>query len=161
MNEFELDELLSEFHPIFPVPISPSNDDIMNLSKRLDHLTIDINTQNLTIELEKMKRRKLRQSVRQLKSEILSLKQTTTQLRADNDLLREQVSTLSSTLFSEIACLTTRVHCCLGRIHQTLIAVVPYVNMPEGEHREVAQVLYEILRVMQLIRVVVQYETYV
>ena len=76
MNEFELDELLSESHPISPIPISSSNDDIMNLSKRLDHLAIDINIENLTLELEKMKRRKIRQSVKQLKSEILSLKQT-------------------------------------------------------------------------------------
>ena len=161
MNEFDLDELLNESHPISPVPISPSNDDIMNLSKRLDHLTIDMNTQNLTIELEKMKRCRLRRSYKQLKSEILSLRQTTTQLQADNDLLREQISTLSSTLFGEIACLTTRVHCCLGRIHQTLIAVVPHIGMPEGEHREIAQVLHEILRAVQLIRVVVQYESYV
>ena len=41
MNEFDLDELLSESHPISPVPISQSNDDIMNFSKRLDHLTIE------------------------------------------------------------------------------------------------------------------------
>jgi len=86
MNEFDLDELLNESHPISPVPISPSNDDIMNLSKRLDHLTIDMNTQNLTIELEKMKQRRLRRSFKQLKSEILSLRQTTTQLQSDNDL---------------------------------------------------------------------------
>ena len=89
MNEFDLDELLSESHPISPVPISPSNDDIMNFSKRLDYLTVNMNTQNLTIELEKMKRRRLRRSFKQLKSEIPSLSQTTTQLQSDNDLLTQ------------------------------------------------------------------------
>ena len=155
MNEFNLDELLSESHPISPVPISLLIDDIMNLSKLLDYLTIDLNTQNLTIEIERMKRRRLRRSFRQLKSEVLSLRHTTIQLQVNNDTLREQISTLSTILFSEIACLTTRVHCCLGLINQVLIVVVPYIGMPEGEHRKIAQILYELLRAVQLIRVVV------
>ena len=148
MTEFSLEEFITEMHPISPMPVFPSNDDVMNLSKRLTHLEVDINTKNIALEIEKMKRRKLRKSVKQLKNEVLIMKQTTTQLRAYNDVLREQLSTLNATLFSEIACLTTRVHCCLGRIHQSLISVVLYVNMSEGEHREVAQVLCEVFRVI-------------
>jgi len=133
----------------------------MNLSKQIDQLTVEVNTQNLTIEIERMKRRKLRRSFRLLKSEVFSLRQTTIQIQTDNNVLKEQISILSTTLFSEIACLTTRVHCCLGRIHQVLIAVVLYIGMPEREHREITQLLYELLRAIQLIKVVIQCEDYV
>ena len=71
MSDFNLDELLIESQPIFPVTVSPSAEDIMNLSKRLDQLTIEVNTQNLTIEIERMKRRRLKRSFRLLKSEVL------------------------------------------------------------------------------------------
>ena len=108
-----------------------------------------------------MKRRRLRRLLNQLKSEVLSLKQTTAQIQVDNNVLKEQVSTLSTALFSEIACLTTRVHCCLGCIHQIMIADVSYIGMPEGEHREIFQLIYELLRAVQLIQVVIQYEDYV
>jgi len=137
MSDFNLDELLIDPQPFFPVTLSLSAVDVMNLSKRIDQLTIEVNTQNLTIEIEQMKRRRLRRSFKLLKSEVLSLKQTTVQIQADNNVLKEQISTLSTTLFSEIACLITRVNCCHGRIHQVLIAVVPYIGMPEGEHREI------------------------
>ena len=76
MTEFSLEELMNEMHPISHIPILPSNDDVMSLSKRLDHLEVDINTQNLELKIEKMKRRKLRKSVKHLKNEILIMKQT-------------------------------------------------------------------------------------
>ena len=146
MSDFNLDELLIDPQPFFPITLSPSAEDVMNLSKRIDQLTIEVNIQNLTIEIERMKRRRLRSLFKLLKSEVLSLKQTTAQIQADNNVLKEQIFILSTTLFSEIACLITRVHCCLGRIHQILIAAVHYIGMPEGEHREIAQLLYELLR---------------
>ena len=74
MNEFQdinLDELLNEPQPLFTVALSSLNEDIMNLSRRIDQLTIKVNTQNLTIELERIKRSRLRRSVNQLKSEVL------------------------------------------------------------------------------------------
>jgi len=126
MSDFNLDELLIDPQPFFPITLSPSAEDVMNLSKRIDQLTIEVNIQNLTIEIERMKRRRLRSLFKLLKSEVLSLKQTTVQIQEDNNVLK--------------------VYCCLGRIHQVLIAVVPYIGMPEGEHREIAQLLYELLR---------------
>ena len=52
MNNFELEELLSESHPISLTPIFPSNDDVVGLGWRVDRLAVGVNTQNLTLELE-------------------------------------------------------------------------------------------------------------
>ena len=83
------------------------------------------------------------------------------QQQAENNILKEQVATLSNTLFSEIACLTARTRCYLSRLHQILIATIPYIVMPAGEHSEISQLLYELLRATQMIRTVVQYDEYV
>jgi len=77
-QDIDLDNLLNDPQPLFPTALSPSTEDIMLLSKRIDHLTIEVNTQNLTIELERMMRRRIRSSIRLLKSDIFSLKQITT-----------------------------------------------------------------------------------
>ena len=74
MNEFDLNNLINDFTQFFPEILLPSTEDVMCLSKKIDQLTIDVNTQNLKIELETLKRRKLRSSIKQVKSEVLSLK---------------------------------------------------------------------------------------
>ena len=71
---------LTECLPFFPEALFPSTDDIMFLSKRFDQLTIDVNTQNLRIEVEKLKRRRLGRLMRQLKGEVLSLRQIVDQV---------------------------------------------------------------------------------
>ena len=161
IDNLEMNNLITESLPFFPEALIPSTDDVMFLSKRVDQLTIDVNTQNLKIELEKLKRCKLGNSLKQLRTEVISLWQVIVQQQAENNILKEQVATLSNTLFSELACLTSRTHCCLSRLHQILIAIVPYIVMPEGEHNENFQLLYELLRAAQMIRTVVQFEKYV
>jgi len=78
INNVDLDNLINDSLPLFPEALLPSTEDIMLLSRKIDRLTIDVNTHNLRIELEKMKRCKLGSSLRQLKSEVLSLKQLIT-----------------------------------------------------------------------------------
>ena len=65
MNEFDLDNLINDFTPFFPEILLPSTEDIM--CYRIDQLTIDVNTQNLKIELETLKRHKLRSSIKYCK----------------------------------------------------------------------------------------------
>ena len=45
----------------------PSTDEVITLSKRIEQLNIDVNTQNLKIEVEKLKRQKLGSTLRQMK----------------------------------------------------------------------------------------------
>jgi len=67
------DNFLNESLPFFPSNLFPSTDDVLALSKQLEQLNLDVNTQNLKIEVEKLKREKIGNSVRQIKIESASL----------------------------------------------------------------------------------------
>jgi len=54
----DFDRLMNESLPLIPVDLFPSTDDMILLNNKIDQLTVDVNTQNLKIELEKLKRRK-------------------------------------------------------------------------------------------------------
>ena len=68
------------------------------------------------------------------------------------------MATLSNTIFSELACLTQRTYCCLGKIHHLLIAAVTRIHMTEAEHNDLSEQAAELLRALQLIRIVIYYE---
>ena len=55
----DFDRLMNESLPLIPVDLFPSTDDMILLNNKIDQLTVDVNTQNLKIELEKFKRLKL------------------------------------------------------------------------------------------------------
>jgi len=158
MSDFNWNDLLNDSVPLFPEPLSLPSEDLIQLSQRLDQLTIDVNTQNIRAELETFKRQQLRRTVKQIKAEVSTLNQIINQQQTENNILREQIATLNITIFSELACLTQRTHCCLGRIHHPLIATIHRINMTEEEHHDLSQQTYELLRALQLIRTVVYYE---
>jgi len=158
MNEFNLNDLLNDSVPLFPEPLSFPTEDLIQLSQRLEQLTVKVKTQNIIIELETLKRQRLRRSFKQIKSEVFTLNQTIVQQQNENAMLREQLATLNTTIFSELACLTQRTHCCLGRIHHLLIVAIPRISMTKAEHNDLSQQASELLHALQLIRTVVYYE---
>ena len=125
----------------------------MFISQRLEQLTIDVNTQNIKLEVETLKRRRLRRSLNQVKNDITSLSQLLAYQTQEQAVLRNEIEILSASINSELACLTQRTHCCMGRIHHLLIATVPRIFMTEAEHNDIAQQVAELLRALQLIRV--------
>ena len=56
MSDFNLNDILNDSIPLFPEPLSLPSEDLIQLSQRLDQLTIDVNTQNIRAELETLKR---------------------------------------------------------------------------------------------------------
>ena len=110
MNDFNVVEFLSEPTPLFPELLALPVEDVVQISQRLDQLTIKMNTFNIKLEPETLKRQRLRRSLNQSKTEILVLNQALTHQNYENIVLREQMATLPSTVFSEIACLTQRTH---------------------------------------------------
>jgi len=52
MTSFNFDDLLNEPFPIFPEPLPTPVEDIVQLSQRLDQLSIEVNTMNIKLELE-------------------------------------------------------------------------------------------------------------
>ena len=63
-DNLDMGNLITESLTFFPEALFPSTDDVMFLSKRIDQLTIYVNTQNLRIEVEKLKRRRLGRSIK-------------------------------------------------------------------------------------------------
>ena len=111
LNSFDMNDLLNQ--PLFPEPVSFPNTDLIFINQRLEQLSIEINTQNIRLELESLKRQRLRRSLKQAKAEITTLNQMLTQMNHEHVTLKDQFATLSNTLFSELACLTQRTHCCV------------------------------------------------
>jgi len=126
----------------------------VQLSQRLDQLSIEVNTINIKLELETIKKRRLRKSLKQSNAEILALKNELTRRNQDNITLNEQIAMMSQTVFSEIACLTQRTHICLGRIHYMMITAVPRIPLTESDHYDLSQQAMELLRALHLLRVV-------
>ena len=120
-----------------------------------------MNTQNLKLEIESLKRRKLNQAIKQLKRESFSSRQLIVQIKDNNNIMKEQIATLSNALYNEIARLTMFTHCCLGRLHHIFISVAPYIRMHAENYHEVAQLLTELLRAIQLLKTNSSYESYV
>jgi len=52
--------------------VTPSYSDLVTVNSRLEHLSLEINTQSLRIEVERAKRQKLRASLKQFKQSTLS-----------------------------------------------------------------------------------------
>jgi len=158
MTLFNFDDILNEPFPLFPEPIPTPVEDIVQLCQRLEMLTVKVNTMNIKLELETIKRQRLRKSLRQSNAEILAIKHELTQRNQDNITVNEQIVMMSQTVFREIACLTQCTHLCLGRIHHMMITAVPRIPMTEAKHIDLSQQAMELLRALQLIRVVLHHE---
>ena len=150
-DSFDINDLLND--PMLPEPVLFPQNDLVFINQRLEQLTIDVNTQNIKLELETLKRRRLRRSLNQVKNDITSLSQLLAYQSQEQAVLRSQIEILSESINRELACLTQRTHCCIGRIHHLLIATVPRIFMTQAEHNDIAQQAAELLRALQLIRV--------
>ena len=150
-DSFDINDLLNDH--LFPEPVLFPQNDLVSISQRLEQLTIDVNTQNIKLEVETLKRRRLRRSLNQVKNDITSLSQLLAYQTQEQAALRNEIEILSASINSELACLMQRTHCCIGRIHHLLIVTVPRIFMTEAEHNDIAQQAAELLRALQLIRV--------
>ena len=72
-NTFDMNKLLND--PLFPEPVSYPNNDLIFINQRLEQLSVEVNTQNIKLELETIKRQRLRRSLKQAKTEIVTLSQ--------------------------------------------------------------------------------------
>ena len=73
LNNFDMDELLND--PLFLEPVLFLNTNLIFISQRLEQLSVEVNTQNIKLELESLKRQRLRRSLKQAKTEITTLNQ--------------------------------------------------------------------------------------
>ena len=133
-----------EFNNLFP-----TYQDLNQLTDRINRLDIDMNTHNLRLELERMKRRKLRASFNNIKQEIHPHNDEINRIQYDLSTQQERVGALDMIFNSEIARLSSLTYRSLSRIHHLIITILPYLSMPPDNHFETAQLANELLRTIQ------------
>ena len=111
-----------------------------------------MNTQNLKVEVEKLKRQRLRTTLKHMRREDISTQRVLGLFQNDNHIMQEQFSVVNNIHASEIARLSVITHCCLSHLHQISTSVIPYVNMPTSGYTELSQLTYELLRAIQQIK---------
>jgi len=130
----------------------PTHHDIRKISDQIDKLTIDLDTQHLQVEIEKVKRQKMRLMMRQLRNKMIPVDPIVDQLRQEVVLLARKVESITEAYNNEIARVSTVTYLCFSRLHQILTTIVPYLSMPPSDHIETSQLIYELLRIINQLR---------
>jgi len=148
-----LDECPHVFDAIHfdPLELFPSSEDINSLTKQIESLNIEVNTQGLKSEVERLKRQRLGINLKQVKQLTIPMRKTIAHLQQENNKLRMQIHASSETHHSERARSNMWIHSGMSRIHQILIGIIPRIPMTPSEHTEAAQLTYELLRIAQQI----------
>ena len=68
----------------------PNNNELNVLTKEVEQLYVDINTQGLKVELEKLKRERLGTTFKRVRQETTPIHRIVTQLQRDCDIMREK-----------------------------------------------------------------------
>jgi len=134
LNEFRLDD--------FATPLFQS--DIIEINRKIEQLTIDLNTQGLRLEIERVKRQRLQTSLRQIKHdmalpcpELLALKNELIQMR-------DYQNTLNYQLDNENAKTNTLSFRSLSRICQIFAELIPCITLSPNSNPEVHILLQEL-----------------
>jgi len=142
------DTFLSEFRiDDFPTPLMHS--DIAEINRKLEHLTLESNTQGLRIEIEKAKRQRLRTSLRQVKSDLTLPCPEIIALRNELHHMRDQQNAINYQLDNENARTNTLSFRSLSRICQILTALIPCSTLSSDSSPEVQILLRELANTIQ------------
>jgi len=93
--------ILTELLPIDSVDLFPEHDHIITLSNRVEQLSIEVNTQSLKVEIEKIKRQKFQTTLKHVKRETISTNCVMSLLQHDVALMTEQVGVINNLYASE------------------------------------------------------------
>ena len=161
-NELSLNDITNFLDESFIYPqveSFPTPNDIITLSKQIENLSLNVNTQGLKLKLEKMRRQKLGATLKRVKQDSIPLHRMVTQLQRDNDILREQFSASDNIHYRETARLRDFTYFCLSQLHQILVTLIPHVNISFDGHNELSQLICEMLRALRQIRLLNDFET--
>jgi len=136
---FRLDDLL-------PMPEHP---DIIAITRQLENLSVENNTQSLQLKIERMKRRQLRSSLRSMEQALLRPCSDATSLRHELSASQEHQNAINFQFEGDITSLRALTFRCLTRMHQMISRFLPHVRIPADDDFELAQMLQEIAQTFQ------------
>ena len=134
VNDFRIDD----------IPTTLTYSDITEINRKLEHLSLETNTQGLRIEVEKAKRQRLQTSVRQLKNNATLPCPELIALRNDLQQTRDQQNAINYQLDNENARTNTLAFRSFSRIYQILAALIPCATLPYDANPEVQILLQEL-----------------
>jgi len=147
------DPLCDNLFSLEAPPLSITHPDIAALNFKLDSLSLECNTQALQIEVERVKRQKLRSSIRSIRQKISLPCPDTMSLKGELQAVRENQNAINYQIDGEVSRLNTMSLRYFSRIHQILTVILPHVTMPPDEHFELIQMLDELVRTLHQFQV--------
>ena len=131
---FRIDDLL-------PMPEHP---DIIAISRQLENLTIENNTQSLQIKIERMKRRQLRSSLRSMEQVLLRPCPDATSFKQELIATQKNQNAINYQFEGDVTSSRALTFRCLTRMHQMMSRLLPHIMLPPDDNFELAQMLQEI-----------------
>jgi len=139
------DDLFSINDLIMPVP----HPDIAELNRRIELLTVEINTQGLRLEIEKTKRQRLQSSVRQMKRELAVPCPNLVELRNELIQFKDQQTAINYQLDGENVKTNTLAFRSISRICQLLAVIIPGAIVSPESSPEMKILLQELSLTVQ------------
>jgi len=136
---FQLDNLTA------PIPLP----DIVELSKKIDSLTIEVNTLGLRLEIEKAKRQHLQTTMRQIRRDKTFLNSDIQMLRSELLQLRDQQTAVNYQLDNQNARTNALSFRSMSRIDQILAALIPNSFLSTETRTELMMLLKELANTVQ------------
>lgn len=123
--------------------------EVAELSHKLEHLTIESNTQGLRLEIEKTKRQRLQSSVRQIKRDLVAPRSDLVELRNEWTQFKDCQNAINFQLDGENAKTNTLAFRSLSRINQILSLLIPGIPLSPESSPEVKILLHELSLTVQ------------
>ena len=144
-DDLTFDSLLNLDNMVVP----PVSQEITELSRKVDHLTIELNTINLRLEIEKTKRQRLQTVVRQYKRELSPQCPDLTLLRRDFDKFQELQNSTNYMLDGENTRTNTLVFRSVSRICHLLNTLIQGIYISPETLEESSILLQELISTIQ------------
>ena len=127
----------------------PEYPDVNNITRQLEGLTIETNTQSLQLKIERMKRRQLRSSLRSMEQVLLQPCPDATSLKRELIVIQEQQNTINYQFDADLTSIKALTFRCITRMHQMMARFLPHIRLPPDDDFELHHMLREIEQTFQ------------
>ena len=129
--------------------LMPLQPDLTVITKQLENLTIDGNTQFLQLKIERMKRRQLRSSLKTLEQTVQRPCTDAFSLRQELIAMQEHQNSINYQLEGDITALRALTFRCLTRMYQVMTRFLSQMVFMPDDDFEMTQLMSEIAQTFQ------------